>query len=162
MQGNDRNKKKGHSLCGSCPNKEKCKSNSLECIGFQFGSFGSTLETMSGSKSLPNNGLKKDNSRIHDFDLGSSSSGSSCSLGSRPNLFLVFGMEPKQCNWSSMGFGKTNQLRDHTSCGSSRSSSNCGSRTKLEWGKMVDIIFIEEICKMAAEGSFSATSFGST
>ena len=88
--------------------------------------------------------------------------GSSCSFGSEPNSFLVFGMEPKKYNWSSMGFGKTDQLRENTSGGSSRSSSNCGSKTKLDWGTMVDNIFKEEICKMAAEGSLSGASFGST
>ena len=79
MQGNDGRqasfKREGHSLFGSCPNKQKCKSNSLECMGIEFGPFGSKLEAMSGSKSLPIDGLKKNNSRIYGFDLGSSSSG---------------------------------------------------------------------------------------
>jgi hypothetical protein len=67
-------------------------------------------------------------------------------------------MEPKQYNWSSVGFGKTDQLRDDTSAGSSRSSSKCGSKTKLDLGKFVDNIFKEDICKMS-EGSLIGTSF---
>ena len=68
-------KMEGQSLFGSSHDKQDLQRNSLECMGFQFGPFGSKLETMSGSKSLTIDGLKTKNSRIHDFDLGSSSSG---------------------------------------------------------------------------------------
>ena len=46
-------KMEGRRLLGSCHDKQECKSNSLEYMGIEFGPFGSKLETMSGSKSLP-------------------------------------------------------------------------------------------------------------
>ena len=124
-----------------------------ECLA--FGPFGSKISfgSSSGPTSLPAFGLKKMNSKIYQFELGSASSGSSASSstkGSGSNSLLTFGMEPKKYNWGSNPFANTDQsLMEVSSGGSSRNSSSHGSNSRLDWGGMVETVFKEEIGKMA-------------
>jgi hypothetical protein len=139
--------------------------------GLLFGPFGSKSESgtnngpfgkSSGPTSLPNEGVQGRSSKIFKFELGSCSSGSSCSSsagGSGPNSMLAFGMEPIRYNWSSIGLPKTDQLPVGRSGGSSRTSSCSGSQSRLNLGSMVENIFKEEIGKMA-ESFHRETCFG--
>ena len=131
---------------------------SKSAFGTNTGPFGTT----SGPTSLPNDAVQRRNSKIFKFELGSCSSGSSCSSsagGSGPNSLLAFGMEPRRYNLGTTGFPETDQLLDGRSGGSSRTSSCSGSQTRLNWGSMVENIFKEEIGKMA-ESFHRGTCFG--
>ena len=119
-----------------------------------LGPFGSKslFGTSSGPASLPTVGSKRRNSRIYHFELGTCSSGSSCSSSapaSGPSSVIGFGMEPKRYNWGLNSLSKTEQAMEVTSGGSSRSSGCYGSRTSINLGEMVENIFKEEIGKMA-------------
>ena len=128
--------------------------------GLLFGPFGSKSESgtnngpfgkSSGPTSLPNEGVQGRGSKIFKFELGSCSSGSSCSSsagGSGPNSMLTFGMEPRRYNLGTIGLPNPDQLLEGRSGGSSRASSNSGSQSPLNWSHMVENILREEIGKM--------------
>ena len=132
--------------------------------GLAFGPFGSksAFGKSTGPTSLPNDAAQGRGSKIFKFELGSCSSGSSCSSsagGSGPNSMLAFGMEPRRYNWGSIGFPNPDQLLEGRSGGSSRTSSCRGSQSRLNLGSMVENIFKEEIGKMA-ESFHRGTYFG--
>ena len=130
-----------------------------------LGPFGTSAPfgSSSGTTSLPTFAFGKEKSKLYHFEIGSASSGSSCSsstTGSGSNSLLTFGMEPKNYRWDSNTFLKSDEAKmEVSSGGSSRNSSNHGSNNRLDWGGMVESVFKEEIGNMA-EGLQRGTGFG--
>jgi hypothetical protein len=63
-----------------------------------------------------------------------------------PSLILTFGMEPKdyRCQSNPFSNGYTMET-SYRSSGSSRSSSDAGSTSQLDWGGVIEVVFKEEI-----------------
>ena len=152
---------------GRTQSEQKTSGPSKEgCLG--FGPFGSRTfhGSNSGATSLPTFGLKKANSNIYNFELGSTSPTAGYSWSTKesgPSSMLTFGMEPKQFSCHSNPFC-TEYLMDTSqsshSGGSSRTSSGNGSTCSLfDWGGVVENVFKEEIGKMAQEFHWG-TGFG--
>ena len=115
------------------------------------GAFGSKADF--GSTSLPNFTLSRENSKLFRFEVGSTSSGSSCSsstTGSGSSSLLTFGIEPKNYRWDSSPCKKNKETKMDISSGeSSRNSNAKGSNSRLDWDGMVESVYREEIGKMA-------------
>ena len=130
------------------------KSRSPAGSGLSSGPFGSKMNygSNSGPTSMPEFGYHTKNPKIYQFELGSSSSGSSGTSsrpGSGPNSLLTFGMEPKKHDWFSKPVTNKHSKTEVPSGGSSRYSSNQGSNNRLDWGGVVEGVFKEEVRKMS-------------